>query len=1457
MRRPFLALWFATTLLPAEGIYFEPNRGQTAVEVQFLARARHAAAFVTRDTLALAPAGAIGSKPVEIRLAGATGLHWQALDRSPGTTSYELGRRETWVKDVPHFRRIAARGVYPGIDWILYGTQGRLEYDLVIAPGADPSAIELEFANIDRIERSSNGELILHTPAGPLTHKIPVSYQETPRGRTPIRAAYRITARNRARFDIGGYDRSLPLVIDPVIESATWLGGEGAETVAAIGPGGQWIAGSTTSVTFPWPPGQRRGIDAFWYDRNSQQMRVRGGSGDDIVTFAAGSIIAGYTNSRDLAVTSRYPWKTEFGGGDWDGFIFLLEQAYYVGGSGDDRILGGSSDGSALVGATDSTDFPTLFPWQARNGGGADGFVLGLSFDSVNFSSYFGGPGNDRALTVQAVGSDPGFYYIGGETESAAWLSPGLSGRSGGFVARLDMRDGTSKVGASLLFEREDTVSVSSLCLASDRTLAIGGSTLAAEQPARVFVAKTTADLSRTLWSRRLAGTGVLAALACTPNGDVAAGGWTSSADFPVTASDSTYAGGESDGFLALWDARGSPVFATLYGGAGSDRISAIAISEGSLEVAGTSDSAEIPLVDALQPGNAGDVDIFRFSVTHRWISAPRETVTGRNLTAPIAARLNGVEEAGVALTARSMDPSRVRVSAASFESGQSSVSIPFGEPQARGGRTIWAECLVAEGEVTILLSAPGYEEVETVVRCVPPVIVTSGQYVGGILTDIRLRMAAADPGGGSPVAQRIRPGAAPVRVQISGQPPSAAIGLPREVILDPVALEGTPLSFSLAGPAPVEISLTSPEGIRFIPSDRLTVGHGVRTALVAPLLAAGLWADLQFEGPVGKVTLRSNDPTRVRLTTARDRAGSESLTVENDAPPRGTPVYLEAIAPGPYSITAEFEGRPPLTMSNYVSEFMIMFTEFKRRGTLARVPAITMVAGTAASSLLSISGFPLSGAAEFELSSLRGTPNRYGRPVRFRLESSSPAVEVPSESFELSPQSQVTFTFGQIRALAPGTATVRIIPEDAAIPVTALPLQVTVVPLAPSELKLGRNLQEQLVPASNGGPVITVTSSDPSKALVSALSTAPGGSVASGPTVWVQARDASGTVGLIFSIPGQPEFRTTVTLVPSGFAWTARTAELSSPDPDANPAPEFAAWRLDPETLEPVAMQSVTPGIRVDEIGIRNSAPGVIALADRPEPLGPAFSPRPAARVRLIPVTRGIARLSIQQPAGFNEPSTGADLEVRSRIATPLIPDSYAGVHLQTRISVQSQTGLTFRSSDPSRLLLSGGGPGAPSPTVTAPGELVLHALAGPAVVKILAFRDGQEAGSGTVHIVPSGFVFSETQALSPPRCRAGGQVSVPLFPAALFPPGPSTIGENLIPQQLGTALGPLIVRAESSDSTIASVVPAVIGPGGAGGTLTIVCRSPGQVRVSIQPPPPFGPFVLGNRTTLPVYVE
>ena len=312
---------------------FERNQGQADPGVQYLARGQGYGIFLTPTDTILAlerqtPAKdrrAVPPPPqtslLRMTLLGARGdASPVAVDPLPGTSNYLLGQSR--ITDVPTFAKVRYANVYPGVDVIHYGNHRQLEYDFVVAPNANASAIALGFWG-GKPTLDANGNLEIATNTGATCFQKPTVYQVIGGARVPVEASY-ILVKQKVTFALGPYDHSVPLIIDPVLTYATYLGGslyDNGTGIAADASGNAYIVGDTVSTNFPLVNAYQstnhdtsNGFVAFVTKLNpagtaAVYSTFLGGVSDThamgvAVDTSGSAYVVGYTSASDYPVTS-------------------------------------------------------------------------------------------------------------------------------------------------------------------------------------------------------------------------------------------------------------------------------------------------------------------------------------------------------------------------------------------------------------------------------------------------------------------------------------------------------------------------------------------------------------------------------------------------------------------------------------------------------------------------------------------------------------------------------------------------------------------------------------------------------------------------------------------------------------------------------------------------------------------------------------------------------------------------------------------------------------------------------------------------------------------------------------------------------------------------------------------------------------------------------------------------
>ncbi len=578
---------------------FEANLGQANRSARFLSRGPGYGVTLTDTDAVLAFGSPHNSQSesdvVRMRLGGSRALlNPEGEDQLRVRTNYFIGNDPTkWLENVPSYSRVRYANVYDGIDLIYYGNQRQLEFDFAVAPFADAGSIRLNFGGLLKLILASDGDLILTSRRGKLRQRKPVVYQEIDGVRKETEGRYVLTGRNEVRFEIGEYDKTRPLVIDPVLVYSTYVGGTGNDfgnSIAQDSAGNIYVTGETNSVNFP----------------THNPLQVVGAGNSDVFVTKLDS-----TGSAQIYST-------------------------YIGGSGLDRgdcITVDSNGNAYIVGRVDSAsvNFPTTVGsfQPTYRGGDFDGFVTKLNADgnALVYSSYLGGNDNDSAVGI-AVDSAFNAFITGGTKSSDYPTTPNayqtsIAGDTDAFVTKLNPAGSTSIY--STLVGGLSTDRGSSLAVDANGSAFLGGLTRSTDFPTvngfqnanagafDAFVLKLNNDGTDLLFATYLGGSGDDRAFGLALDGanNCYIAGQTSSNNFPVANALYPTFGGSFDAFVAKIDSAGTKLYATYLGGTADDRATAIAVGANQPYITGFTSSSNFPTSNAIQNTNAGGTDAF------------------------------------------------------------------------------------------------------------------------------------------------------------------------------------------------------------------------------------------------------------------------------------------------------------------------------------------------------------------------------------------------------------------------------------------------------------------------------------------------------------------------------------------------------------------------------------------------------------------------------------------------------------------------------------------------------------------------------------------------------------------------------------------------------------------------------------------------------------------------------
>jgi hypothetical protein len=531
------------------------------------------------------------------------------LDDLPGKANYFLGNDPSqWRTNVPTYAKVKHQNVYPGVDLIYYGNQQQLEYDFVVAPGADPNTIRLAFDGVEKLEVDAQGDVVLKTGCEQVHLHKPEVYQDINGNRVKVEGSFKVfdsssvtgSEQSKVGFEVGEYDVTHPLVIDPVLVYSTYLGGS------------------------------------------------RDDVGSIIAVDATGNVyVTGYTNSVDFP--TRDSLRPTFGGGPRDAFVMKLNASgsaliysTYLGGRGDDLGFAVAVDaaGNAYVtGETNSGNFPTVSPLQSGNRGFFDVFVAKLNADGsmLVYSTYLGGLAIEEgfAIAVDAAGN----AYVAGGTFSPDFptrnaVQPAHGDGAFGdnffdaFVAKLNPRGSALVYSTYLGGNRRDVAFAIAVDVFGNAY--VTGATRSRNFPTMkplqsdfagddgdpfggdAFVAKLSPTGSQIVYSTYLGGAGddVGISIAVDGGGNAYVTGLTDSTNFPTASPLQSSNRGFSEVFVAKLNVTGSALtYSTYLGGNGDDFGSGIAVdAAGNVHVTGYTTSTNFPTANPLQPTFGGGI---------------------------------------------------------------------------------------------------------------------------------------------------------------------------------------------------------------------------------------------------------------------------------------------------------------------------------------------------------------------------------------------------------------------------------------------------------------------------------------------------------------------------------------------------------------------------------------------------------------------------------------------------------------------------------------------------------------------------------------------------------------------------------------------------------------------------------------------------------------------------------
>jgi len=586
------------------------------------------------------------TEQVEIIFEGTNPVEPLGQDEHSHRTNYLRGSdTEDWYRDVRSFGELLYPDIYDGIDLIFRISDEGLKYDFIVHPGGNPDQIAWRYQGTDSVFQDDNGDLIIGTGTTEMKELAPVSFQDVDGRTITIRSKFHLEGFS-VGFEVGTYDHSRDLIIDPLIFS-TYLGGDGTDSPWHFTMDSEdniYVTGYTDSTDFPVTSGTNDTVHNGGYDVFVAKLSANG-SALEFSTFIGGEgydwgygisvdedgfvYVGGHTNSEDFPVTNGAYQTTP--GGESDVFVMKLSPdgsqllySTYLGGSDNDylRDITIDDDGNAYtLGYGRSLDYPTTPGAHDRDNsdGGRDSFVTKLNADGSNviFSTFFGGEGDQYGESL-ALDYDRN-VYVAGSTESenvptteGAYDTTFNGGEKDVIICKFSS-DG-SKLEFSTFIGSGSDDTVQDIDLDAENNIYVTGHTTSENFPTTqgafdktqngnldAFVLKMESNGTDLIYSTFLGGdqNDLAYGVTISAGGEVFITGDTKSEDFPVTEDSSlTSYDGTSDVFLTGVSAEGTELVHSVYlgGTKGESGFDIYSDPSGAIYLTGYTTSADFPV---------------------------------------------------------------------------------------------------------------------------------------------------------------------------------------------------------------------------------------------------------------------------------------------------------------------------------------------------------------------------------------------------------------------------------------------------------------------------------------------------------------------------------------------------------------------------------------------------------------------------------------------------------------------------------------------------------------------------------------------------------------------------------------------------------------------------------------------------------------------------------------------
>ncbi len=660
----------------SQPIRFEQNVGQTDASVDYTASGLNYRLWINSSeavmslssSTAATNASSASTQVLRFQLVGSNASATaEGRDQLQAKTNYLIGNdRSQWHTDVANYGKVAYTNVWDGIDIVYYGTERKqLEFDLNVHAGADVSQAQFDIGGAQSLRIGESGNLVIGlTDGGEVVQHAPVLYQTIDGERVDVAGSFVLFGGNRVGFAVGDYDHSRDLVIDPVLQYGTYLGGSGSEGGSGDGAGSIhvdasgniYVSGWNASSDFPtYNPIYTSGsafVTKFTPTGTlAYSTYIAGSSGSAggsgvYVDPAGNAYITGATTSSNYPTTAG-AYQTSFSGIVWSHiFVTKINPAgntlvYSTFVTGSDGMEQGSSiavdrDGNAtVVGNAGSSDFPTANAYQSSRQGMQDAVIVKLnaSGSSLIYSSYLGGTATQSAYAVTVDSASEA--VIVGQTYSSNFptlnaYQSSLSGSNDIFVSRFSP-SGTLK--ASTYFGGSGNDSGLGLAADAFDNVYLTGYTQSTDFPTvnpyqasnaggkDAVVVKWSSTSATPVYSTYLGGSvddtgrSIIvdsqgrAIVTGETNRDIV---WNNNT-FPQVGANQSFGGGDSDAFITRLTADGSTLqYSTYLGGSGRDVGTGVTVdSSDNIYVTGVTASSNFPTKNAYDSTLGGTQDAF------------------------------------------------------------------------------------------------------------------------------------------------------------------------------------------------------------------------------------------------------------------------------------------------------------------------------------------------------------------------------------------------------------------------------------------------------------------------------------------------------------------------------------------------------------------------------------------------------------------------------------------------------------------------------------------------------------------------------------------------------------------------------------------------------------------------------------------------------------------------------